>query len=168
VGGSLGAILAEAPEGAFEHRVSGITGGEGEGVMGKLMGSLVGSVAVLAVAGAMLSEPSLAAGRMQATADPAKTVTQSIRLKVLPDKVAEFEALVAQLVRDIHAHEPGVIAYEVRRVTDDPLTYVYFLSFEDQASFDRYSAADWHTGVSPKIIALLDGSPVFENLESFY
>ena len=30
----------------------------------------------------------------------AEPVTQSIRLKVLPDKVEEFEALVAQLVRD--------------------------------------------------------------------
>jgi quinol monooxygenase YgiN len=136
--------------------------------MGKLMGGVVGCVAVLVVAAAMLVEPSRAAERTLTAADPAETVTQSIRLKVLPDKVAEFEMLVAQLVRDVHAHEPGVMVYEVRRVTDDPLTYVYFLSFKDQAAFDRYSAADWHTGVSPKIIALLDGNPVFENLESFY
>jgi quinol monooxygenase YgiN len=95
-------------------------------------------------------------------------VSQSIRLKVLPDKVAEFEVLVAQLVRDVHANEPGVHAYEVRRVKDQPLTYVYFISFKNQAAFDRYSSADWHTQVSPKIIALLDGNPVFEDFESFY
>ena len=98
----------------------------------------------------------------------AEPVTQSIRLKVLPDKVEEFEALVAQLVRDVYANEPGVQFYEVRRVQDQPLTYVYFLSFEDQAAFDRYSAADWHRQMSPKAVACLDGSPVFENLESFY
>ena len=97
-----------------------------------------------------------------------KEVTQSIRLNILPDKVAEFEALVAQLVRDVHANEPGVKVYEVRRVKDQPLTYVYFLSFEDQAAFDRYSAADWHTQMSPKAVACLDGAPVFEDLESFY
>jgi len=95
-------------------------------------------------------------------------VRSSIRLKVLPDKVAEFEALVAQLVRDVHANVPGVKIYEVRRVKDEPLTYVYFLSFENQAASDRYSSADWHTKVSPTIVALLDGAPVFEDLESFY
>jgi quinol monooxygenase YgiN len=95
-------------------------------------------------------------------------VSQSIRLNVLPDKVAEFEVLVAQLVRDVHANEPGVQVYEVRRVKDQPLTYVYFISFENQAAFDRYSSADWHTQASPKIVALLDGNPVFEDFESFY
>lgn len=96
------------------------------------------------------------------------TVSSSIRLKVLPDKVAEFEALVAQLVRDVHANEPGVKVYEVRRVKGQPLTYVYFLSFENQAAFDRYSSADWHRQMSPKAAACLDGNPVFEDLESFY
>ena len=141
---------------------------EGEGVMGQWIACVVGSVALLFVVGAPLSQSSFAAGRSQAAADPAQTVTQSIRLKVQPDKVVEFEALVAQLVRDVYTHEPDVMVYEVRRVASDPLTYVYFLSFKDQAAFDRYSAADWHTGVSPKIIALLDGAPVFEDLKSFY
>lgn len=97
-----------------------------------------------------------------------KEVSSTIRLKILPDKVEEFEALVAQLVRDVHAHEPGVKVYEVRRVRSNPLTYVYFLSFEDQAASDRYSAADWHTQMSPKAMACLDGAPIFEDLESFY
>jgi quinol monooxygenase YgiN len=95
-------------------------------------------------------------------------VTSSIRLKILPDKVAEFEGLVSQLVRDVHANEPGAKVYEIRRVKNQPLTYVYFLSFADQAAFERYSAADWHTQMSPKAVACLDGDPVFEDLESFY
>lgn len=95
-------------------------------------------------------------------------ISSSIRLKVLPDKVEEFERLVAQLVRDIHANEPGARVYEVRRVKDQPFTYLYFLSFEDQAAFDRYAAADYHTQMSPKALACLDGDPVFEDLESFY
>ena len=97
-----------------------------------------------------------------------KEVTSTIRLTILPDKVKEFEGLVAQLVRDVHANEPGVKVYEVRRVKNDPLTYVYFLSFKDQAASDRYSAADWHTQMSPKAMACLDGAPIFEDLESFY
>ena len=87
----------------------------------------------------------------------ADAVSSTIRLKILPDKVAEFEGLVSQLVRDVHANEPGVEVYEVRRVKGQPLTYVYFLSFENQAAFDRYSAADYHTQMSPKAVACLDG-----------
>ena len=95
-------------------------------------------------------------------------ISSTIRLKVLPDKVAEFEGLVSQLVRDIYANEPGAKVYEVRRVKGQPLTYVYFLSFEDQAAYDRYANADYHTQMSPKAVACLDGDPVFEDLESFY
>jgi quinol monooxygenase YgiN len=98
----------------------------------------------------------------------AEQISSTIRLKILPDRVEEFEGLVAQLVRDIHANEPGARVYEVRRVKGEPLTYVYFLSFEDQAAFDRYSNADYHTQMSPKAVACLDGYPVFEDLESFY
>jgi len=100
--------------------------------------------------------------------DHREQVSSTIRLKILPDKVEEFERLVAQLVRDIHANEPGALVYEVRRVKGQPLTYMYFLSFENQAAFDRYSAADYHTQMSPKAVACLDGAPVFEDLESFY
>ncbi len=75
---------------------------------------------------------------------------------------------MSQLVRDVHAFEPGTKVSEVRRVKGQPFTYVYFLSFEDQAAFDRYSAADYHTQMSPKAVACLDGDPVFEDLQSFY
>jgi quinol monooxygenase YgiN len=95
-------------------------------------------------------------------------LTSTIRLKILPDKVAEFEGLVSQLVRDVNANEPGANVYEVRRVKGQPLTYLYFLWFENQAAFDRYSAADYHRQMSPKAAACLDGDPVFEDLESFY
>lgn len=90
-----------------------------------------------------------------------------IRVKVLSDKVAEFEALVAQLVKDVAAQEPDPKTYEVRRSQEDPLSYVYFISFKDQAAFDNYSNADYHTQMSPKAIACLDGDPIFETLERF-
>ena len=135
--------------------------------MRKLNARAVGLVAVLVVVSAFLVEPSRVVERSLTTAADVETVTQGMRVKILPDKVAEFEALMAQLVRDA-ANEPGVKVYEVRRVKDQRLTYVYFLSFEDQAAFARYSAADWHTQAAPKILACLDGNPVIENLVSFY
>ena len=95
-------------------------------------------------------------------------ISSIIRLQIQADKVLEFETLVAQLASDVHAYEPGAQTFEVRRVKDQPLTYFYFLSFEDQAAFDRYSSADYHMNMSPRAVACLDGDPVFEDLESFY
>ena len=88
------------------------------------------------------------------------------RLKVSAERQAEFEKLTSQLVRDVAEHEPGNI-FEYRRGVDDPLTYVLFLSFDDQAAFERYSSAPWHTGVSPAIIECLAEDPVPLELERF-
>jgi quinol monooxygenase YgiN len=85
---------------------------------------------------------------------------------VLAGKEAEFEALVTQLMRDVTTNEPGSI-YDVRRVRGAQRTYFYFISFPDEAAFDRYMAADYHMQMSPKALALLDGDPVFEDLDSF-
>ena len=93
-------------------------------------------------------------------------IGQSIRLKVQEGKVEEFEALVSQLMRDVTDHEPGAI-YEVRRVRGQDRTYLYFISFPDQGAFDRYMTADYHTQMSPKALAVLDGDPAFEELDAF-
>jgi quinol monooxygenase YgiN len=91
-----------------------------------------------------------------------------IRLKVLEHKVAEFEALVATLVANIHANEPEPKTYEVRRVANQPLTYVYFIAFKDQAANDAYANAAYHRNAAPAIMACLDGDPIYETLETFY
>jgi hypothetical protein len=41
------------------------------------------------------------------------------------------------------------------------------MSFDDDAAFARYSQAPWHTGVSPAIMACLDGAPQSEALDVF-
>jgi quinol monooxygenase YgiN len=93
-------------------------------------------------------------------------IGQTIRLKVKEGKEAELETLVTQLMRDVTANEPGSI-YDVRRVRDEPRTYFYFVSFPDQAAYDRYLSADYHRQMSPKALALLDGAPLFEDLDIF-
>ena len=93
-------------------------------------------------------------------------IGQVIRLKVQAGKVEEFEALVSQLMRDVVDHEPGAI-YEVRRVRGQKRTYLYFISFPDQAAFDRYMTAGYHTQMSPQAVALLEGEPLFEDLDNF-
>ncbi|MBL6689361.1 MAG: antibiotic biosynthesis monooxygenase [Pseudomonadales bacterium] len=93
-------------------------------------------------------------------------IGQMIRLKIKEGTQEEFESLVGQLMKDVNSHEPGSI-YDVRRVRGEPLTYLYFISFPDQAAFDRYMAAEYHTQMSPKALALLDGDPIFEDLDTF-
>ena len=93
-------------------------------------------------------------------------IGQVIRLKIQKNKVTEFEALVGKLMEDVAANEPGSI-YDVRRVKGEPLTYLYFISFPDTAAFDRYMSAEYHTSMSPKAMGMLDGDPVFEELEAF-
>ena len=93
-------------------------------------------------------------------------IGQVIRLKIQKNKVTEFEALVGKLMEDVAANEPGSI-YDVRRVKEEPLTYLYFISFPDTAAFDRYMSAEYHTSMSPKVMEMLDGDPVFEELEAF-
>ena len=94
-------------------------------------------------------------------------LTTLIRLKVLPEKQEEFEGLVRQLMADVRDNEPEPKLYEVRRCQDDPLSYAYFFCFKDEAAQQRYQDADYHTTMSPKAIACLDGDPVFEELDTF-
>lgn len=88
------------------------------------------------------------------------------RLKVAPEKQADFERLTSQLVRDVAENEPSGI-FEYRRAIDDPLTYVLFLTFDDEDAFQRYSTADYHTGASGQIMECLAEPPVPDQLERF-
>ncbi len=88
------------------------------------------------------------------------------RLKVTPEKQADFERLTSQLVHDVAANEPESI-FEYRRGVEDPLTYVLFLSFDDADSFQRYSTADYHMGASAQIMECLAEPPVGDEFERF-
>jgi quinol monooxygenase YgiN len=94
------------------------------------------------------------------------TTTTLWRLRVSPEKAAEFERLVTQLVKDVHANEPGHV-FEYRKTRAVPPEYVLFSSFFDEGAFQRYSQAPWHRGVSPAIIACLAEPPVPEHLDTF-
>ncbi|MEM6999254.1 MAG: antibiotic biosynthesis monooxygenase [Pseudomonadota bacterium] len=92
-------------------------------------------------------------------------IGQTIRLQVQAGKEAEFEALVKQLAEDVTRNEPGSI-YDIRRVRGAERTYFYYISFPDQAAYDRYMEAEYHTRMSPQAVAMLDGEPVFEDLDT--
>ena len=93
--------------------------------------------------------------------------TMLIKAKIKPGREAEFQALQKQLMLDVAASEPDAEAFQVRQSEDDPLTYVWFMSFKDDAAFQRYADADYHTSMSPKAMDCIDGDPVTENLVDF-
>ena len=92
--------------------------------------------------------------------------TTLFRLKVSADKKVDFERLTSQLLRDVAANEPSGI-FEYRRAVDDPLTYVLFLSFDEEEAFQRYSTADYHRSASGQIMECLAEPPVTDQLERF-
>ena len=93
--------------------------------------------------------------------------TMLIKAKIKPGREAEFQVLQKQLMLDVAANEPDAEAFQVRQSEDDPLTYIWFMSFKDDAAFQRYADADYHTSMSPKAMDCIDGDPVTENLVDF-
>ena len=58
-----------------------------------------------------------------------------VRFQVRPDRVDEFDALVAETRREISAHEPGTLEYAVYAVDDDPDARVFVEVYADEAAF---------------------------------
>ncbi len=93
--------------------------------------------------------------------------TMLITLKIHPDREDEYDGLQKQLMKDVAEFEPGAEVFQVRRSAEDPLRYVFFMSFKDDAAQQRYMDAEYHTTMSPKALDCIDGEPVVENLVDF-
>lgn len=90
-----------------------------------------------------------------------------VRARIKPGREAEFQALQRQLMDDVAAREPGAEVFEVRQSEDEPLTYVWFMSFTDDSAFERFTSAPYHTHMTPKALDCIDGDPVMEQLVDF-
>ena len=93
--------------------------------------------------------------------------TMLITLKIHPGREAEYDGLQKQLMKDVAEFEPGAEVFQVRRSAEDPLRYVFFISFKDDVAQQRYMDAEYHTTMSPKAFDCIDGEPVIENLVDF-
>ena len=93
--------------------------------------------------------------------------TMLITLKIHLGREAEYDGLQKQLMKDVAEFEPGAEVFQVRRSAEDPLRYVFFMFFKDDAAQQRYMDAEYHTTMSPKAFDCIDGEPVMENLVDF-
>ncbi len=71
-------------------------------------------------------------------------------IQVKPGREAEFEAIAAELYRDSHEKEPGILRYEYWRGAK-PGSYYSLLSFDDFHGFLRHQVSAHHEAASPRI-----------------
>jgi quinol monooxygenase YgiN len=64
-----------------------------------------------------------------------------VRFDLLDPGAAErFDALVADLLPQIAAHEPGTLAYVVHAVVDAPLSRLFYECYRDRAAFEEHES----------------------------
>lgn len=76
-------------------------------------------------------------------------------LKVKKDMVEQFEQAQAELSKLTHEHESDTYVYDVIKQKDDPLSYVCYARFKDQAAFDYHMQTEFHDRLVPPILASL-------------
>ena len=87
-----------------------------------------------------------------------------MRVRIKPDRVDEFSALIAQLARNVYANEPDCLAYEVRRSERDPTLFVFYECFRSEQAHAAHPDMPYHAAMSDAGWACVDGEPEIELL----
>ena len=74
-----------------------------------------------------------------------------------PAAAARFDAMVADLLPQIEAHEPGTLTYAVHTVDDAPLSRVFYEVYTDRAAHRAHEAQPHTAHFLTEKDALLDG-----------
>jgi quinol monooxygenase YgiN len=86
-----------------------------------------------------------------------------MRVRVKPEKRAEFIGIITGLVRNIKANEPDTLVYEFLEAAD-PNEFVFFERFTNQAAYDKHQQMPYHVAISAAGWACLAGDPIIEPL----
>lgn len=84
-----------------------------------------------------------------------------MRVRVKPEKREEFIGLMRGLQRDVRANEPDTLVFEIAQ-GDDPLEFLFFEGFTDEAARERHQNMPYHVAVSPAGYACLAQDPQIE------
>ena len=63
-----------------------------------------------------------------------------VRFDVLPDRLTDFDRLVAETVDQITAHEPGTLTYVSTGVEGDDAARVFIEIYRDEEAFTSHEA----------------------------
>jgi quinol monooxygenase YgiN len=76
------------------------------------------------------------------------------------DAAARFDAMVADLLPQIAAHEPGTLTYVVHAVDDAPLSRIFYEVYSDRAAHQAHEAQPHTAAFLREKDTLLSGSRV--------
>jgi quinol monooxygenase YgiN len=96
--------------------------------------------------------------------DPMLHVVATLPIK--PDKTAEFEALFADLARQVRDNEKGCERYELCKSTVNPATYVVVERYSDQAALGEHSKTPYFLAFMGKVGEFVAGAPQIDVLTS--
>lgn len=82
-----------------------------------------------------------------------------MHVRTKPEKSNEFARLTAQLQKDVRAHEPDVLVYQVMRAEDDPDLFVMTEVFASQAAYEAHPEMPYHKAMSAAGWACVEGQP---------
>jgi quinol monooxygenase YgiN len=90
------------------------------------------------------------------------SVSLIAKLKAKAGSEAKLEAAFKDMIKQVRAAEPGCEAYIVHKSAKDPLQYIWFEKYADQAAFDNHRKTDHMKAMFPRISPMLDGAPELE------
>ena len=70
-----------------------------------------------------------------------KKVTVVARLRAAPGKGDALAALLVEQCGVIRRSEPGCLEYRIHRATDDPLQFIFYETYVDDAAFASHRAS---------------------------
>ncbi|MCU1645782.1 MAG: antibiotic biosynthesis monooxygenase [Nocardia sp.] len=75
---------------------------------------------------------------------------------------AEFESVVADLIEQIRANEPGNLTYQLVRSRTDAENYRFFELYSDDAAVEAHGRSDHFRAAGKLMAPLLAGAPKIE------
>jgi quinol monooxygenase YgiN len=69
-------------------------------------------------------------------------VIMTARFKVRPEGREKCEQAIRDFIDYIKANEPGTMRYTSLQESDDPLSYMHFFIFQDEAAREKHSSSE--------------------------
>jgi quinol monooxygenase YgiN len=92
-------------------------------------------------------------------------ITCTTVLDVAEGQEAAFEELLTELVRKVHANEPGTPFFELVRSRTVPRRYLVVEQYADEAAVAAHARTDYLARFVPEMLPLLAGSPVLDSYD---
>jgi quinol monooxygenase YgiN len=81
------------------------------------------------------------------------------KLKIAPDKTAEFEQVAKDLMAKVKANEPGCLTYQLYKSKKEADTYIFMEQYANQAALDAHGKTEYFRAAGPKLGPCLAGAP---------